>query len=144
MKYSTSRWAIFIAAVGIVTALTVGSPAVQAQTTGLHVNIPFEFHVGDQLLPPGSYMVMLRSGSALTISDGKGLSAVRLTNAVDRAEHKQAPDSVLVFVLYGNSYFLNEVRWSGYTAARSLLKSKAEIEFAKLNAPATRAVVAAK
>lgn len=144
MKYSTSRWAMFIAAVGVVTALTVGSPAAQAQTTGLHVNIPFEFHVGDRVLPPGGYMVMLRSGSALTISDGKGLSAVRLTNGVSRTDHQQTPDSVLVFVLYGNSYFLNEVRWSGYKDARSLLKSKAEIEFAKLNSPATKAIVAAK
>ena len=145
MKYSTSRLAIFIAAVGVVVTLTAGFPAaVQAQTSGLHVNIPFEFHVGEQLLPPGSYMVMVRSGSALTISDGKGVSAVRLTNAVSRPESKRGAESILVFTVYGSSYFLNEVRWAGYKDAKSLLKSKTEIEVAKLDSLTTKAVVAAK
>jgi hypothetical protein len=145
MKYSQSRWAIFIAAVGVVVTLMAGYPAAaQAQTSGLRVNIPFEFHVGDQVLPAGSYMVMLRSGTALTISDGKGQAAVRLTNAVSRAGSRKTGDSLLVFMVYGDRYFLNEVRWDGYQDARSLVKSKTEIEFAKLNSTSTKAVVAAK
>jgi len=145
MKYSQSRWTIFIAAVGVVVTLMAGYPAaMQAQTSGLHVNIPFEFHVGDQVLPAGSYMVFLRSGSALTISDGKGQAAVRLTNAISQADHRKGRDSLLVFMVYGDRYFLNEVRWEGYKDARSLLKSKTEIEFAKLNSSPAKAVVAAK
>jgi hypothetical protein len=145
MKYSMSRASIFIAAVGVVVILTAVSPAaVQAQSTGLHVNIPFEFHVGDRVLPPGKYTLFLRSGTALTISDEKGSSAVRLTNAINRPEAKKAGESILVFVGYGTSYFLEEVRWAGYQEARSLLKSKSQIEFAKLNMPPTRAVVAVK
>jgi len=136
MKYSTIRWAMFIAAVAVVTLLTAGSPAeVQAQTIGLHVNIPFEFHVGEQLLPAGSYTVWLRGGSAISVSDGKGQSAMRMANPINRASTKSAAESILVFMGYGNQFFLDEVRWAGYLEARSLVKTRSEIEYAKSFAP---------
>jgi hypothetical protein len=134
-----------MAAVGILITLMAGFPAAaEAQTTGLLVNIPFEFQVGDQLLPPGSYTVSLRSGSTLTITDGKGLTAIRLTNAEKRRDPGMSEQSRLVFTLYENRYFLKEIRWAGYKDVRSLVKSKAEIELAKLNSPFTKTVVAAK
>ena len=147
MKYSTIRWATFTAAVGVISLFTAGFPsAVQAQTTGLRVNIPFEFHVGEQVLPPGIYMVWLKAGSAISVTDGKGLSALRMANVVNRPNSRSASESTLVFTVYGNRYFLNEVRWAGYIEARTLLKSKDEIEIAKAIQPAkpTTAAVASK
>ena len=133
MKHSEIRRATFIAAVAVVTFLTVGVPAaVEAQTTGLRVNVPFEFQVGDQILPPGTYSVWLRgSGAALSVADGKGQSALSITNAIHRPSARNASESLLIFSVYGDRYFLNEVRWAGYTEARALLKSKSEIQLAK-------------
>jgi len=54
-----------------------------------------------------------------------------MTNAVKRQSARNAADSILVFSVHGNRYFLNEVRWAGYAEARSLLKSRTETEFAK-------------
>jgi hypothetical protein len=132
MEYSMSRWAMFIAAVGVVAVFTIGSPeAVQAQTIGMEVNIPFEFQVGDQVLSPGRYTVWLRgNGSAIAISDDRGKTALSLVNAVPRTDPR-SDVSLLVFTVYGNRYFLHEVRLAGYPSAKSLLKSKTETTLAK-------------
>lgn len=132
MKSSKIRWATLFAATGVVTLLAIGVPAaVQAQTTGLVVEIPFEFQVANHVLPAGKYTVWLRGGSAISISDGKGQAALSQTNATYRPSAGNAADSILVFTVYGNRHFLNEVRWAGYMDARTLLKSRTEIELAR-------------
>jgi len=145
MKSSKVRWATLLAATGVVALLAMGAPAaVQAQTTGLVVEIPFEFQVANHLLPAGTYMVWLRGGSVVTISDGSGQAAVSQTNATHRPSARNASQSILVFTVYGNRHFLNEVRWAGYTDARTLLKSKTEIELARNMQSPTAATVATK
>jgi hypothetical protein len=145
MKYSNVGWATFCAAVAAVTLITLGIPAaVQAQSQGLSVNIPFEFYVGDQLLSPGTYAVWKTgTGGAVTISDRNGHSVVTLTNAVRRPSARTADNSLLVFKVYGDRRFLNEVRWAGYMDARGLPQTKLELEIAK-NIQATNTNVAAK
>jgi len=145
MKSSKVRWATLLAATGVVALLAMGVPAaVQAQTTGLVVEIPFEFQVANHVLPAGTYMVWLRGGSVVTISDGSGRAAVSQTNATHRPSARNAAESILVFTVYGNRHFLNEVRWAGYTDARTLLKSKTEIELARNMQSPTAATVATK
>ena len=141
MKTLKFRCALF-ATVGIIT-LVFGIPtAAQAQSTGLRAGIPFEFHVGDQVLPPGTYTVWLRSGGVIAISDGNGKSAASITNAVHRPSAKHAVESILIFNMYGNRVFLSEVQWAGYGETRGLAKSKMEIEYAKsAQAPAHVATV---
>jgi hypothetical protein len=80
------------------------------------------------------------------VSDGHGKTAASLTNAVRRPKAKDAADSFLFFTVYGKRYFLNEVRWAGYSDARSLLKSKTETEIAQnFSAPqVTTTAIAAK
>ena len=145
MKSSKVRWATLLAATGVVALLAMGVPAaVQAQTTGLVVEIPFEFQVANHVLPAGTYMVWLRGGSVVTISDGSGRAAVSQTNATHRPSARNAAESILVFTVYGNRHFLNEVRWAGYTDSRTLLKSKTEIELARNMQSPTAATVATK
>lgn len=80
MRYSNVGWTTFVA-VTMVTLLTAGIPAVvQAQSTELQVNLPFEFRVGNKLLPPGTYVVW-QSGGAIVISDRNGHSGMRLSDA---------------------------------------------------------------
>lgn len=145
MKNSKFRWATLLAAAGVITLLAIGVPAaVQAQTTGLVVNIPFEFQVGDRVLPAGTYMVWLRGGSVIAISDGSGQSALSQTTATRRPSARNTADSTLVFTVYGNRHFLNEVRWAGYSDARTLLKSKTEIALAKATPSPTGTSIATR
>ena len=131
-----------LAAVAVVGLLTVGFAAsVQAQSTGLRANVPFEFRVGNTVLPPGIYEVW-RSSDALSISDKKGHSAYVIANATQR-RNKNSTESLLVFnVDCVDNYFLGEVRWSGYQQARLLPKSKVELEVAAATQAATLNVAA--
>jgi hypothetical protein len=133
-----------LAAVAVVGLLTIGFAAsVQAQSTGLRANIPFEFRVGNTVLPPGTYEVW-RSSDALSISDKKGHSAYVMTNGTQK-KNKNSTESLLVFNVYGgDKYFLGEVRWSGYPQARLLPKSKVELEVAAATQAAATLSVAAK
>jgi hypothetical protein len=144
MKYSTSRWAAFFAAA--VTLLLTATPPVHAQSTGLQVTIPFEFQVGNKMLPAGTYTVWLGAhGSALSISDGRGKAAFSVITTIDRPNALASANSRLVFRVYGNHHFLSEVQWAGYRTARSLPKSKAETQIAQsMSAPGTSATLAVK
>jgi len=133
-----------LAAVAVVGLLTVGFAAsVQAQSIGLRANIPFEFRVGNTVLPPGTYEVW-RSSDALSISDKQGHTAYVMTNGIQK-KNKNSTESLLVFNVYGgDKYFLGEVRWSGYPQARLLPKSKVELEVAAATQAAATLSVAAK
>lgn len=134
-----------IAAVAVVSLLTVGLAGLaQAQSTGLRVYIPFEFTVGDTVLPAGTYEVW-RNGTSesISISDRTGHSAFTLTNSI-RNRSGNPEESSLVFNVYGNRYFLGEIRWGGYGNARLLPKSKVEMEMAKTGTAASSLSIAGK
>ena len=120
MKYSKSLLTVSAALVGMVLALNLN---INAQSLGMRVNIPFEFHVGDKALPAGTYTVE-RRGEALVISDARGNGAAVLANAIENKSFKR--DNWVVFRGYGDQHFLSEVRWSEYSTARGLMETKAE------------------
>jgi len=128
MKNATVRLMITMAAV-VAIALTVSSGSLKAQSVALKVNVPFAFHAGDSMFPAGTYFVK-RQGEAIRIWDGNGHAAALVCNAVSKTAKNGAANE-LSFNRYGNDYFLNEVRWNGYSAARGLMKTKTEMEFAK-------------
>jgi hypothetical protein len=147
MKNSSTGWASIYAFA--VAALLIGSvPAIAQQTTSIRVSIPFEFHVGNTILPAGTYMVRSSGSSgALSFSDGQGHTASSITNGVPNRLKDSRDYAQLVFNVYGgNKYFLGEVRWNGYSTARGLLKSSLETEVARNMAtkPATETVAVAK
>jgi len=128
MKNATVRLMVSMAVVAAI-ALTISSGSLMAQSRALVVNVPFSFHAGDSMLPAGTYFVK-RQGEAIRIWDGNGHSASMLSNAVSKTS-KNAAANELSFNRYGKDYFLNEVRWNGYSTSRGLMKTKTEMEFAK-------------
>ena len=127
MKYAKCLSMVFAALAGTV---LVANLSVNAQSPGLKVNIPFEFHVGDKALPAGTY-TFERRGDAILVSDNKGgNSAAVLSNAIGNKAYKL--DDMVVFHRYGDNRFLTEVRWSDYSAARGLIESKTERRLATL------------
>ena len=102
-------------------ATAVGSVQAQSAKTVIS-NVPFEFIVADETLPPGKYRVNRSIGNALKIWTSDA-AVIRLTNEIEPSKDRRAR---LVFHRYGNRYFLAEV-WTGAgDVGRQLLKSRQE------------------
>jgi hypothetical protein len=128
MSLAKGRLALMVAVAVAVLAITSVPAPLVAQSLGMRVDIPFEFHVGDKTLPAGTYIVQ-RQGDAIKLSDSNGNSAHVLSNAVKNPSAKTTNE--LVFSRYGEDCFLSEVRWFGYSDARGVIKSSNEIALTK-------------
>jgi hypothetical protein len=117
---------------------------VQAQENGVKADIPFNFVVGDQVLPAGEYLVTAQgSGQAILIrsTDSKN-AAMAVTFRCGSVNPSK--DTKLVFHALGGRYFLSQVWAQGYSQGRELPKSGAEIEMAKNQQTAGQFVLAAR
>jgi len=128
MTLAKGRLALIVAVAGAVLAISSVPAPLAAQSVGMRVAIPFDFHVGDKTLPAGTYIVQ-RQGEAIKLSDSNGHSAYVISSAVKNPAAKT--DNQLVFSRYGEESFLSEVRWFGYSDARGVIKSTNEIALAK-------------
>ncbi len=129
MRLAKGRLALVVALAGaVLLILNVPAPAL-AQSPGLSVSIPFDFHVGNKTLPSGTYIVQ-RQGEAIKLSGANGHSAFVMSTAVPNPAAKL--DNQLVFNRYGDDCYLSEVRWIGYSAGRGLIKTTNEVELAKV------------
>jgi hypothetical protein len=105
-------------------------PVAHAQlSVPIHGNIPFDFHVGDTVVPAGSYQVSSQIGVPTVLfirgSGQRPTIIMRLSFDLQSSSPNQKP--TLVFHRYGSTYFLSEV-WQGLDreGGRGLLPSKAE------------------
>ena len=120
MKSAKSRVLLGVAAIGVMVLSNI--PA-HAQSLKMKVQIPFAFYAAEKELPAGTYIVE-RRGDAIRISDRKGHTAAVLANPVDNDGANLG--NRVVFNRYGDTVFLSEVRWNGYSSARHLIPSSAE------------------
>ena len=132
MTHSTpSRMAMTAAFLLMACLFTVDSA--QAQSHSLQVRVPFDFYVGDTLMPAGGYEV-----SAI-------VNAVRFSNQLTHASaafsmlalKKPTEDLFspqLIFNTYGQDHFLAEMWWGG-SAGNMPMASKHEVELAKTLRP---------
>jgi hypothetical protein len=127
----TMRNGLYAALAIAALVLVVGNPAsMQAQSPTMSVRIPFEFHVGHERLPAGTYTVDKR-GDAISLRGGKGSSAFVLTNSLGVS----SPEGGLVFHRYLDSYFLAEAQWGGLATSGRLIPSPKEIALAGTISP---------
>ena len=134
MKYLRS--AVF--ALGLLLVVS----ATQAQQVRVKAEIPFDFVVGNQVLPAGEYAVVPEGNAqALWIrSDQAKESAMTLTIACTNSG--PATSSRLVFHSLGGRYFLSEIWAQGYDQGRQLPKSGMEVQLAKNNSTAVFSLAA--
>ena len=129
----------------------LGLPIAQARTVELiSVHVPFDFVLGDRVLPAGHYYVrqLTENSPAIIIRDAdKGEALMVLTNSTD-AKGQQPKAPRLVFRRYGDQYFLASV-WINTEAGRALGESRRERSLRKelaqaghASAPEVVAVVA--
>ena len=113
--------------VGLMAVLT--STTIQAQTTDLHANIPFEFRIGETRLPAGEYLIQQAPGVLLVKEQGGQHKAAMLFTA---AEFRLDPPKTgeVEFNRYGDTYFLAKIWLPGNRQGRAVIKTPPEKELA--------------
>lgn len=100
--------------------------------------VPFEFVVGNRIVPAGECVVQIATMDGNTLSIRSTGTKVNLFASTSRAEGKQdAPQYAMVFKRYGDSYFLSGIRLQGSKVQYRLNESKGEAELRAQKGPAT-------
>lgn len=112
----------------LVSFLTVAAQVGSAQTVGLRVGIPFQFNVGDKVLPAGQYLILAPQGGTLRILGPNGAAALAVTNEVSG----QRPDGpgLVDFNCYGQRCFLSQFWTERSETGKEVIKSAMEKELA--------------
>ena len=99
-----------------------------AQTQDARATIPFDFRMGDSVMPAGKYLIH-EGGGVLTLREERGKKAAsRLTVPTSRAKTDKNPS--LQFTRYGDEYYLTQMWSSDSREGRALMQSKREKELA--------------
>jgi hypothetical protein len=110
-----------IALFALVSFVTIGS--ISAQERAVKANVPFDFTVGNKLVPAGTYTISSENSNTILIQNGERHVAI-FSSAY--ADGKQSKTSKLVFNKYGDQYFLSEVLCASVDMNLELPTSKAE------------------
>ena len=118
---------VSLLALSLAVSILGAGPASAKSIDGLRAQIPFDFHVGDKVIPAGDYVVNAMSDDEKTLrirEAGGGESAAALTNLTLAKQNSEASPR-LVFRKYGDQYFLAAV-WGEGGAGRTLRESSSE------------------
>ena len=121
-----SRSLITLAAV-----VALASVSGYAQSSSLRVSIPFEFTVGQTVLPTGDYAVQGNSLAGLVSFQTTNLNSRAFLAPIRAVRGKAQEQATLVFNRYGSNYFLAKVWWASSTDGLEFTATKTEIEVAK-------------
>jgi len=123
--------------------LLLAAAATPAQEARVKAQIPFDFVVGNQVLPAGEYTVMTEGGAQQAVwirSNQSKAAAVSIAFSCAASGNGEA--SKLVFHSLGGRYFLSEIWAQGYDQGRQLPKSGMEVQLAKNNSTAVFSLAA--
>ena len=131
----------------VVLALTMLPLLAAAQLSGTQkivVQVPFEFVVGNQVVPSGEWMVQKASTDTSILVIRNNTGSVGMFSIASLQDTKEAAGNYsLVFHKYGNSYFLSGVRVRGSRTGYRIPQSKAEAEMRAQNVSATEEILVA-
>jgi len=112
--------------------LTVGTVSAQSEQIGV-INIPFNFIIGQKILPAGEYTIRPNRMDSKTVWQVQGYdtqaAAFFLTIPVLAGETQEK--TRLVFHKYGDQYFLSQIWTAGDNSGRELSMPRKEVELAK-------------
>ncbi len=109
----------------ITALLTVASLSTAARalspSSALQAEVPFNFTVGYQQLPAGSYIIKCNSGGMITV---ESIDHQRRVVVASITKPESTRSDKLVFRKYGDHYFLGNVNSSIFSADFPLAKSE--------------------
>ncbi len=112
-----------IALFALVSFVTVGFAS--AQQRAVKADVPFDFTVGNKLVPAGTYTITADSKSSNVIeirNRDEHVAVLSMTSPDDR----QSKTGKLVFTRYGDQYFLSEILCASADMNMAVPASKAE------------------
>lgn len=107
-------------------AFLIFSVAAFAQSNPMSVEIPFNFHVGNEKLAAGKYNIRRISANSFLLRSEDGEGKVLVQTPLTLEVEKSAASEKLVFNRYGNKYFLRQIFANRANVGRSLYESKTE------------------
>jgi hypothetical protein len=113
---------ITIAILALTGILGVGSAL--AQSDAVRVKVPFAFTAGNRLLPAGNYLITSLSADVIHIQARDQHFSVITTEMQDDRQSKDGDE--LIFVRYGDRYFLREILCNSAAMNVSLPTTKSE------------------
>jgi hypothetical protein len=100
--------------------------------------VPFEFMVGNKIVPSGQLIVQPVSPDSRTLMVRNVAAKMSvLTSNMPNEENRVAAHYALVFTKLGGHYFLSAITVEGSPIIYNLPRSKAEAELRAQNVPAT-------
>jgi hypothetical protein len=117
-----------------------------AQSNGVRATVPFDFTVGNKLLPSGTYTIKEAMNTHMIVitSHDKPIAALSLVN---QDGNKSPNGGKLLFHRYGGQYFLSEILCDradlNVEIPRSKTEKRAQLQQATLK-PSGQTVVAAQ
>ncbi len=132
MKHA--KWLVVVTLVvlsGMAAAQLIDNSRIVAQ-------VPFEFVVGNKIVPAGKCEVLAATMGGNTLIIRNAGAKVGLISSSSQTEGKQrASHYALVFNHYGDRYFLSGIKLEGSKIAYRLPESRAETEMRAQNMSAT-------
>jgi len=108
----------------------MGATSLFAQMGGVRATIPFDFRVGERLMPAGSYTLTQSSAALFVRKEGDSRNTViSMTNPTYHSGSLN--NGGLEFNRYGDVYFLSKIWGSDSSYGRELVKTSHEREIAK-------------
>ena len=101
----------------------------QAQSVDLRANIPFDFRVGDTLMPAGDYQLNYKGNVLMVREQGGSLAAV-MTVPFHTTRRGAPKAGSLVFSGYGESYFFTKLWAPRSQEGLQLRRSSLEVRIA--------------
>jgi hypothetical protein len=101
----------------------VSAGNLSAQDHGVRATVPFDFTVGNKVLPSGNYTIEPTAQNVIVIRNREKNIAVMSTSYADG---KHSKTGKLVFNKYGDQYFLSEILCSSIDMSVELPTSKME------------------
>jgi hypothetical protein len=96
-----------------ITLLTIANFAISgtsfAQSNGVRATVPFDFTVGNELLPSGTYMIKPESTNPNVIVIRSHDNHIAVLSIVHQDGNKSPNGGKLLFHKYGGQYFLREI-----------------------------------
>jgi hypothetical protein len=104
------------------TLFTLGA---SAQDRGVQATVPFDFTVGGRLLPADTYTITSPSSGIVIVQD-KGNHVTAITTVSADANQSVKSGGKLIFIKYGDQYFLHEVLCPAAGMAANIPTTKLE------------------
>jgi hypothetical protein len=109
--------------------------------TSVVAQVPFEFVVGNKIIPAGECTVQPVSSAEETLLIRNTNAKVDAFSSASTVEtRKAAGGNALVFHKYGDRYFLAAIQLEGTRTVYEVPQSRAEAEMKTLNAPSVETV----